>query len=160
MQIKKKSQAQEKKVAKDIGGKTILASGALWFAKGDVRSDRFLIECKTTGNRYYSLSSSTWEKIYYEAVKDGLRIPVMCITLERENKTLALLRVEDFEGLKGTEPPVVTEPFVPEGYLRSLRISNEGVRFKFKNSKGKPFHLITILWEDFLDIVNNEGAVN
>ena len=41
------SSKQEKQVAKAIGGKQTANSGATTFSKGDVRTDDFLIECKT-----------------------------------------------------------------------------------------------------------------
>ena len=41
------SNRQEKKVAKVVGGKQTANSGATAFSKGDVRTDNFLIECKT-----------------------------------------------------------------------------------------------------------------
>ncbi len=42
------SNQQEKKVAKAIGGKQVCNSGATAFNKGDVKTDDWLIECKTT----------------------------------------------------------------------------------------------------------------
>lgn len=41
------SSKQEKQVAKAIGGKQTANSGATAFSKGDVRTDLFLLECKT-----------------------------------------------------------------------------------------------------------------
>lgn len=41
------SSKQEKQVAKAIGGTQTANSGATAFSKGDVRTDDFLIECKT-----------------------------------------------------------------------------------------------------------------
>ena len=41
------SNRQEKSVAKATGGKQTANSGATAFSKGDVRTDDFLIECKT-----------------------------------------------------------------------------------------------------------------
>ena len=41
------SSKQEKQVAKAIGGKQTSNSGATAFSKGDVRTDLFLLECKT-----------------------------------------------------------------------------------------------------------------
>lgn len=38
---------QEKSVAKSLGGKLTANSGATRFGAGDVRTDKFLIECKT-----------------------------------------------------------------------------------------------------------------
>lgn len=44
------SNAQEKKVAKAVGGKKVANSGATNFNKGDVTTDDWLIECKTKFN--------------------------------------------------------------------------------------------------------------
>lgn len=41
------SNKQEKRVAKAIGGKQTANSGATAFSKGDVRTEEWLIECKT-----------------------------------------------------------------------------------------------------------------
>ena len=41
------SKNQEKKIAKAVGGKRQPNSGATAFQKGDVITDKFLIECKT-----------------------------------------------------------------------------------------------------------------
>lgn len=81
MNVRKKSRLQEKSVAKEFGAKTVIASGSLWFADSDVRSDKFLIECKTTDKDYYSLKSSVWEKIEREADLDHMRIPLMAIDI-------------------------------------------------------------------------------
>ena len=72
--VKKKSKKQEEKIAKDIGGRTTPASGALWAFKGDVRNDKYLIEAKFTDSNKYQLKCKTWYKIKREAINDGLRI--------------------------------------------------------------------------------------
>ena len=127
----------------------------MWFAKGDVRSKHFLIECKTTEKNFYSLSARTWEKIYLEATKDGLRIPVMCITLEKTQKNLAILRSEDLRGMLNQEPTIQYQNGkVHNNYSVSVRVTKESCRFKLKNSRGTPFDLVTVLWEDFLSISN------
>lgn len=41
------SKAQENTVAKAVGGKRTANSGATPFSKGDIRTDKFLLECKT-----------------------------------------------------------------------------------------------------------------
>ena len=41
------SKKQEKRVAKNLGGKVNANSGATGFYKGDVRTDYLLVECKT-----------------------------------------------------------------------------------------------------------------
>ena len=95
--VKKKSKKQEEKIAKDIGGRTTPASGALWFAKADVRNDKYLIEAKFTDSNKYQLKHKTWFKIKREAINDGLRIPVMQIDIQ--GSQYALLRVEDLDAL-------------------------------------------------------------
>lgn len=41
------SKQQEKKVARAVGGNRVANSGATAFSKGDVRTNSFLLECKT-----------------------------------------------------------------------------------------------------------------
>lgn len=86
--VKKRSQKQEKSVAKDFDAKVVVASGALWGAKGDVRSDKCLIECKTTEKPYYSVTSKVWEKIEREALKDGMRTPLLIVDLEDKDRVV------------------------------------------------------------------------
>lgn len=84
--VKKKSQKQESSVAKEMDARTVVASGALWGAKGDVRNDRFLIECKTTEKDFYTITAKVWEKIQNEATKDNLREPLLIIDLHDSEK--------------------------------------------------------------------------
>lgn len=96
---KDKGKKQEACTAKELGGKTTIASGAL-VQKGDVFNDHFLIECKTTEKSYYSLKKSIWDKIQKEALNSNMRIPVMRIDLydlfETDKKSYAVLRESDF----------------------------------------------------------------
>lgn len=80
--VKRRSQKQEKSVAKDFNARPTVASGALWGMKGDVRNDKFLIECKTTEKDYYSITTKVWEKIEDEALKDRMRTPLLIIDLQ------------------------------------------------------------------------------
>lgn len=79
--VKKRSQLQEKSVAKSFNAKQVVASGALWGAKGDVRNDKYLFECKTTEKDYYTITSKVWEKIEEEALKDRMRTPLLIVDL-------------------------------------------------------------------------------
>lgn len=82
---KKRSQRQERDVAKTLGGNTVVASGAKWFADSDVRSDKFLVECKTTKHHYFNVTQALWEKILLEANRDHGRIPLMVIDLNHDS---------------------------------------------------------------------------
>ena len=97
MKVKKKSQIQEKRVAKDLNAKTVVASGALWGSKGDVRHPDLLVECKTTSKPYYSLDiTTTWYKIEKEAIRDGIRLPVMCIEINDGADRFAVFKGDHF----------------------------------------------------------------
>lgn len=50
------SKKQERRVAKNLGGKVNANSGATGFYKGDVRTDYLLIECKTATKEVKSVS--------------------------------------------------------------------------------------------------------
>lgn len=50
------SSKQEKRVAKAIGGRQVANSGATKFDKGDVKTDEWLIECKTCTSPKSSMS--------------------------------------------------------------------------------------------------------
>lgn len=80
--VKRKSAKQEARTAKEFGGKVTPASGALDGAKGDVKTSLYLIENKYTDANFYKLDASIWEKIFREATKDGLRIPLMQIDIQ------------------------------------------------------------------------------
>ena len=102
---KYKSNLQEKSVAKQFGGKQVIASGALWFAHSDVRNDKFLIECKTTQEDSYSVTSKVWEKVQEEAIRDHMRIPLLVVDL-KDKERFVVFRPNDFEG--GVPEPYVS----------------------------------------------------
>ena len=93
--VKRRSQKQEKSVAKKFNARVTAASGALWGMKADVRSDKFLIECKTTEKDYYTLTAKVWEKIQEEAIQDHMRTPLMVIDL-KDTDRYVVFRPKDF----------------------------------------------------------------
>lgn len=145
-----KSKKQESKVAKEMSGKVTPASGALWGCKADVRSEKFLVECKTTEKEFYSLTFNVWDKIYNEAIKEGLRVPVMCIDLNNGKERYAVLRTHDL----GNYPPKCSalKALKTTSRKMSYRVSCES-RFFICNNKEKVYDLSAIPWEDFLDSV-------
>lgn len=56
MNTRKYSSKQEKRVAKDVGGKISSNSGATRFYKGDINLENMLIECKTKTSPSKSVS--------------------------------------------------------------------------------------------------------
>ena len=91
--IKRKSQKQEKRTAKEFGGRVTPASGALDGAKGDVRTADYLIENKFTDVSHYVLALSIWKKIEQEAIRDSLRVPVMQIDIQ--DLSIVLMSLND-----------------------------------------------------------------
>lgn len=79
MEIKKRVKKIEKSIADKVGGKRSICSGALWFQKSDVQTDKFQIEVKTTFARQDGIIvKKRWlDKIVKEARNTG-RIPVLC----------------------------------------------------------------------------------
>lgn len=165
---KYKSNLQEQRKAKDLKTHVVVASGALWSAKGDVRNDRYLVECKTTKNSYYSLTIDTWNKIKKQANKDGLRIPLMCIDVEDGKHSIAVMSYLDFMGLDfdtkaqylGNVQPIlvenksfrVTADFIGADFPQSVDVGQYPcyrMDFKFVDLKT---HLVCLPWEDFIYI--------
>lgn len=115
--VKRRSQKQEKYVAGVFNAKTVVASGALWGAKGDVRNDKFLIECKTTEKDFYPLTATVWEKIEEEATRDRARIPLMVITVE-DKHDLVVFNPKDFDS-----PFNYLYDNTPNGDSKSFRVN-------------------------------------
>lgn len=91
----KRSQRQEKAIAKQYGGRRQPASGGLWFAKGDVKSEKVLFEAKSVDGKSYTLKFETLQKIENEALIAG-RMAAMQIRFERERRDFVVISDEDF----------------------------------------------------------------
>lgn len=74
------SSKQEKAVAKVVGGKQVANSGATTFAKGDVTSDNWLVECKTatTAKASFSIQREWLIKNKEEAFAMGKDYNALC----------------------------------------------------------------------------------
>lgn len=99
--IKKKSAKQEKRTSKEFGGIVTPASGAMWSAKGDVRTDNYLIENKYTDSDSYKLELKILDKIGMEALKDDFRVPVLQIDIQELH--LVVLNYNDYQALFETD---------------------------------------------------------
>lgn len=161
---KRKSTAQEKRVAKEVSGRTVVASGALWGSKGDVRNDQFLVECKTTSKDHYVLNYSTWEKIRHEALRDGFREPVMCIDLQDGKHRLAVLDYKVNYDYASRLPAHLVDLSYDycHGSSRSIKWSDITHTLTFCNKRflsnekagSKDIELLITPWESFCDYLN------
>jgi Holliday junction resolvase len=86
---------KEKKDAETFNAKRTPRSGGFWFAKGDSKSDTFLIECKTSKHNRYSITDKLWEKLQREAII-AKRIPLLSIEFGDKKIELVVLDKNDF----------------------------------------------------------------
>jgi hypothetical protein len=76
----KRWQKKERKDKDLFQGKLRPRSGGLWFAPGDVTTEEFLIDCKSTEHKSFSITESIWDKIHIEALKSR-KLPCLSILL-------------------------------------------------------------------------------
>lgn len=74
------SNIQEKNISNFLSGTVVAGSGSDKFAPGDVKTDKYLIECKTHIKEVAVVEfvSSHWDQIVAEAARCG-RFPVLCV---------------------------------------------------------------------------------
>jgi hypothetical protein len=60
----------ERRVAKMTGGRTRPASGARWFAKGDVKTPTHLLQVKATTKKQYTLRLADLQEIERQAAAE------------------------------------------------------------------------------------------
>lgn len=102
---RKISDRQEKQVAKRLGGRVHIASGALPMKKSDLSTSDFQIECKTTAAGSHSVKVDILAKVTLEASQRNRR-PALSIRFEGEkdpNRDWILVRLCDFEELIAKE---------------------------------------------------------
>ena len=90
----RRSRLQESRAEKDYGGKRTPGSGNQWHTKGDVKTDRLLVECKTTVKKSYSLKLEDLVKHMAYGILEN-KIPVFEIEFSPW-KTFIVLDKEDF----------------------------------------------------------------
>jgi len=106
---KTRSLAQEKRLAKSLGGKRQPASGARWGARRDVVLPRFLIEAKTTKATSFSVDLRDLEFLRKQATAAG-KTPAYAIQLagKEEIIILPLYEISD-EETRGAEAKTLTK---------------------------------------------------
>lgn len=67
----RKSRAQEKRTAEEIGGRRTPGSGNQWHSKADVNAERVLVECKYTDGKSYTLKVADLLKLRTQAARVG-----------------------------------------------------------------------------------------
>lgn len=150
---KYESNKQEEKVAKEIGGRKVIASGSIEGLKGDVRDDKYLIECKTTSRSAYLFKKDVWRKISRESLKDGFRIPVLNIDLKNGEKRICIMWLEDYMSLRDLKERVVFNHYhkTTQSIKIDQKLMEEGFPFTV-DFEAMPKNVIVFEWQEFLDI--------
>lgn len=148
--IKKKSLLQEKRTAKEFGGRTRgKASGASPFAKGDVKTPEYLVENKFTDKDHFILKWSVWEKIAKEALKEGFRTPL--IQLDIQDESFIIFHPNHFE---------IPEEFICRIYFKGKQTTIYKYGCDFAGESDRVLYLMEkAAFKEFLDS-KNSGEYN
>ena len=92
-EIRRRSQQQEKRMAKKVGGTTNAGSGSGWRRQNDVREDDVLWEMKRTDKQSISIALKDWEKLRTNALTED-RMPAMHLEIGR--RRLVVLSEDDY----------------------------------------------------------------
>jgi len=84
MKKKNKGRDFEEKIRKTI------ASGNLWFDKGDINTENFLIETKYTDKKSFRITEQIINKIWNDAL-DSNRLPRIVIGIPKNERELFVL---------------------------------------------------------------------
>ena len=98
---RQRSKISEKELAKKIGGRVQVASGAMPVAglKGDVKTKSFMLDDKTTGAKSYSLKLDDFRKMRLQAFQANRR-PAMRVHFENDGKPVSLYVIEERDFLR------------------------------------------------------------
>lgn len=92
--MKKSWQEAERKTAKEFGGRQTPRSGGLWFKPGDVKTNDFLIDNKTTKHKSFTVTKKIWDKLSKEALLEQ-RLPCLMVQLG-DGTEMVVLDKNDF----------------------------------------------------------------
>lgn len=87
---KKISKKREASMGKQIGGRAHIASGALWFQKGDLSNDLVIIEDKFTHKDFFSITTTILYKIEKEGKKEG-KIPFVTVGFHTQKFSVGII---------------------------------------------------------------------
>ena len=95
------SKKQEDAIAKKLGGARVKNSGATAWEKGDVTTDKFLLECKTrmAPSQSITIQKSWIEKIKQEALFVGKPHTALLFNFGPDEECYAIINEELFETL-------------------------------------------------------------
>ncbi len=157
----RRSQLQEKRIAKEIGGRVQPASGAGKHAKGDVRGDGILIEAKTTSKSEYVVKLKELKKIAGETLDRGFLMWALQLEFQSnsgQNKKYAILDGAMFHELYTKHPTaglalvgmIPTSARQVKVRLEDMGTKGTWVNFAREGTVNKVSYVYMVLpWSDF-----------
>lgn len=93
------SDKQEKRTAKVLGGSVQVGSGCSSFAKGDVSTEKCLIECKTsvTEKKSFSIKRDVLDKIEEQAFSMKKPYPILAFNFGEDTPNYYVLNERTFK---------------------------------------------------------------
>lgn len=92
----KASRDQEKRLAREMGGRVTPGSGNGWITKNDVKTEKWSLECKTTTKLSYSLKDSELRLAERQALLEDRE---MAFVIDMQGRTWVVLSFETFASL-------------------------------------------------------------
>lgn len=89
----RRSAEQEKKRAKETGGRTSPGSGSSWRAPQDNKTDETMEQIKFTDKKSFVLKVDELDQVYHDCLRAG-RDPQMIVDFERHKKR-AIIIIEE-----------------------------------------------------------------
>ena len=155
--VKERAQRRERSAAKEIGGRSVIGSGALWFDKGDIKTDTFLIEDKFTDADTYTIQLATLKTIEKQASKVH-KVPFLRFGFEKYGTNYMMFNINYYNEV--LDPYEVTKyrievnkksTIIPHEFFERLELNATGfiicyIIFKEDNTETS-FAVMT--WGDF-----------
>ena len=93
------SKKQENSIAAAVGGKTTPNSGATPFAPGDVKTNKFLIECKTkmSSSKSISIKKEWIQKLRDESLFAGKEYEALIFNIGPDEENYAIIDMNLFQ---------------------------------------------------------------
>lgn len=84
-----RSRAQERQIAREVGGRVQAGSGSSRRAPQDIKSDDDLYQVKYTDKDSYRLTNAEWDKVRKDALTHG-REPAMIVEFTKTGRRLRI----------------------------------------------------------------------
>lgn len=149
------SNKQEKRLAKELGGKTVPGSGSMWGYRRDVVTPTILIEAKTTKTNKYTLSLKDLDHLKFQAYSDG-KIPAYIVEFAGKGE-IVIVPYQDLDEEYRESLGELKRLRYKDKYAKSLTLSTNAVSGVFSGTSasfciGTDEYLI-INYEKFLPFV-------